>query len=835
VCDTLPNDKPKIVLGDFNAKIGKENIYKPTIGSESLHEITNDNGNKLITFATARNMIISNTYFPHKKIHKQTWISPCGLVKNQIDHMLVDNRIKSCVNDIRSMRGSSAMSDHFLVKAKIVLRISTKWRKKDKYKEKINKDLLKTTTAKVYQEKITLELRNIQEMVDVNEAWEKVEQVIQRTTKEVLGYIPKKAKKTWFNEECKDAQEEKDKARTKVLQNPSEDNKRLLAQKQRIAKKVIRRNKRLWEKERIHAIENNRNSNTKIFFEKANEVKHGFKTRPTVMKKNDGFLLTESKEIACEFKEMFEKLLNQPNENITALEYTSVEQLCEKPSEEEVKIGIDMLKNGKAPGDDEIVSEYLKKGGQGLLNQLHKLMNTIWEHEEIPEAWRISIICPVHKKGDIMEFENYRGISLLNTTYKLLSNILLTRINPYIKEIIGEYQAGFMKGKSTIDQIHIVKQVVEKSHEFDKDIHLLFIDFRAAYDSINRDKLWEVMGQLGIPAKLIRLIKACSYNSKSKISFGGDLSGEFPVTTGLRQGDALSPALFNIALESVMRIVMPQAKGIEIKDNQHLTAVAYADDIILLAETDDELKKTADILMKEGKKIGLKINETKTKYMIVSRQNHRTDSLKVNDHTFERVRNFKYLGADINEDANSHEEVKRRLIAAIRCYYGLIPLFKSKILSRKSKVILYKVLVKPVALYAGSTWATTKADEKKLEVFERKILRKIFGPERNNEGDYEIRSNKNLEELYNEPSIVGTLKSMRIGWAGHVWRSEGLIGQVTNWKPNTKRPRGRPRQRWTDRIKEDLKKLGIRNAEETAKDRGEWGQVVVAAMGLKGL
>ncbi|XP_025407394.1 craniofacial development protein 2-like [Sipha flava] len=71
VCNTLPVDKPKIIFEDFNAKIGKENIYKPTTGSESLHEITNDNGNKLITFATVKNMTISNTYFSHKNIHQQ--------------------------------------------------------------------------------------------------------------------------------------------------------------------------------------------------------------------------------------------------------------------------------------------------------------------------------------------------------------------------------------------------------------------------------------------------------------------------------------------------------------------------------------------------------------------------------------------------------------------------------------------------------------------------------------------------------------------------------------------------------------------------------------------
>jgi len=94
-----------------------------------------------------------------------------------------------------------------------------------------------------------------------------------------------------------------------------------------------------------------------------------------------------------------------------------------------------------------------------------------------------------------MECKNYRGISLLNTKYKFLSNILLIRFNPYINEVVGEYQSTFTIGKSTIDQIHLIKQVVEKSHEFNKDVHLLFVDLKAAYDIINRRKLWEVMGQ----------------------------------------------------------------------------------------------------------------------------------------------------------------------------------------------------------------------------------------------------------------------------------------------------------------------------------------------------
>ncbi|KAE9522623.1 hypothetical protein AGLY_016986 [Aphis glycines] len=833
--DSLPADKPKIVIGDFNAKIGKETIYKPTIGSESLHEESNDNGYRLISFAAARNMTISSTCFPHKNIHKQTWISPCGYVRNQIDHIVVDSRIKSCIRDVRSMRGSSAMSDHFLVRAKINIRISTEWRKKQKHKGKIDRDALKTSTAKVYQEKLMSKIQNIQERPNISEIWKEVEQIVKTTAEEVLEYIPEKTRKMWFNEECKRVLHEKDRARMKVLHEPNEDNKRLLALKQREVKKVIRSNKRLWEKERIQNIENNRNSHSKIFFRKANEVRHGYKPRPNVLRKSDGTLLTGNKEIACEFKDMFANLLNQPIINITVNELTTVEQLLVAPSKNELEMGLNMLKNGKAPGVDEIVSECLKKGGPCLLNQLHKLINIIWEQEEIPESWRVSILCPVFKKGDIMECENYRGISLLNTTYKILSNILLIRINPYIKEIIGEYQAGFMIGRSTVDQIHIIKQLAEKSHEFNKDIHLMFIDYKAAYDSINREKLWNVMNKMGIPAKLVRMIRACAYESKSKVSFGGEVSDEFPVTTGLRQGDALSPALFNIALESVIRKVLIQAKGIKMNNNNELTVVAYADDIVLIAESEDDLRNTTSILLNEGKEIGLKINESKTKYMILSRRNHNISYLKVDDYKFERVQSFKYLGTEINESANSHEEVKKRITAANRCYYSLMPLFKSRLLSINSKITLYKVIVKPVALYACSTWATTKSDEGKLGVFERKILRKIFGPKRNNDGEYEVRGNRELYDLYKEPTIVGSLKSTRISWAGHVWRSEGMIGSITNWKPDTKRPRGRPRQRWVDRVKEDLKLLNVRNAEECANDREEWKQYVVAAMGLKGL
>lgn len=204
-----------------------------------------------------------------------------------------------------------------------------------------------------------------------------------------------------------------------------------------------------------------------------------------------------------------------------------------------------------------------------------------------------------------MVCQNYRGISLLNTSYKIVSNIILNRIKPYSKEIVGEYQSGFMPGKSTIYQIHTIKQTVEKRHEFYIDMYLLFIDFRQAFDSINRYRFWKVMTQIRFPAKLVRLVKAYVQYSKLKVKFNGELSEDFIVETGLRQGDALSPALFSIVLESVVREVLDNAMGLNIGEGRQITLAAYADDIIIIGEAEEGVIRTAEKLICKGKEIGL--------------------------------------------------------------------------------------------------------------------------------------------------------------------------------------------------------------------------------------
>jgi sorting nexin-29 len=133
------------------------------------------------------------------------------------------------------------------------------------------------------------------------------------------------------------------------------------------------------------------------------------------------------------------------------------------PTIEEVEMAVQKLKKHKAPGMDNIRAELFKYGGNEIIKRLHTITKEIWLTEKKPTDWNLSILCPIHKKGDLMECSNYRGVSLLNTAYKILSTILFTRISPFAENITGNYQCGFRKNRSTVNQIFTLRQILEKT------------------------------------------------------------------------------------------------------------------------------------------------------------------------------------------------------------------------------------------------------------------------------------------------------------------------------------------------------------------------------------
>jgi len=151
--------------------------------------------------------------------------------------------------------------------------------------------------------------------------------------------------------------------------------------------------------------------------------------------------------------------------DVRQAEIHTTEPLVPESSAAEVELAIDKLKSHKSPGIDQIPAELIKAGGRIICLEIHKLISSIWKKEKLPEEWKESIIIPIHKKGDKTDCSNYRGISLLPTTYKILSKILLSRLIPYAKEIIGDHQYGFRRNRSTIDHIFCICQILEKEWE----------------------------------------------------------------------------------------------------------------------------------------------------------------------------------------------------------------------------------------------------------------------------------------------------------------------------------------------------------------------------------
>ena len=834
ICNKISKYNMTILLGDFNAQIGKEFFVQEVGGQHSLHDVTNDNGLKLCELAANLNLKIQSTCFEHKNIHKETWKIPGTDRANQIDHALVSRRHSSSIIDVRSLRGANCDSDHYLVKAILRQRLSTIYLGGIKKRKKWNTDALYSDPVKkeAFITEVSNKLNDLKDSTD-GAKWSQIQNSVTNACELTIGEKSQSKNSEWFDQDCQQKVELKRAAFLDWQQKKTRSAKHMYDKRRQETKKYLRQKRREALNKKLDAIDENFGAgNSKAFYKSVKNVTTRFTPRSNVCYDKNGETISDESLVLKRWAEYFEVLLNNPNHQVQE-EFVTIEPIneAEQPDIEEIDLAIGKLKNGKSGGTDDLTAELFKNGGDTLKNEILDVIIDIWKNETLPKDWETGIIFPIHKKGDKRDCNNYRGITLLNVGYKIFTNVLFNRLQPLAESSLGDYQCGFRKNRSTTDQIFNLKIIAEKFYEQQVDLHCLFIDFKQAFDSINRIRIRQALQAIGASPKVTNLVLLTLRKTNAKIFLNGRYSDEFQIKSGIRQGDALSTLIFNIIMQEVIKSVEPEGtiltKSVQI----------CADDITIIARSGTSLKECFIKIEKVANNFGLRINEEKTKYMSCLHGNRPPLSgLIIGEYNFETVQHFKYLGAHLSF-LETGAAINERICAANKCMFSYKKLLSSRSVSRRSKIQIYKTIVRPVLTYGCESWTLRQADENKLQRCEWKILRSIGGGVRDSEGNYRRRYNFELDTLIEGHTVTRFVKAQRLRWLGHVMRMDVSRGPklLLNGVVQGKRKKGRPRRRWMDCVQDDLRELQVDNWQAKAANRPEWKRVVEEAKVHRGL
>ena len=231
------------------------------------------------------------------------------------------------------------------------------------------------------------------------------------------------------------------------------------------------------------------------------------------------------------------------------------------------------LKNGKAGGPDLILNEFIKYSPTDMLNVICKYFNLVLDSGIVPKEWTVGLIIPIYKnKGDLDDPDNYRGITLLSCMSKLFTMIINKRLSDFLEDnkLLVEEQAGFRDGYSTLDHIFSLHCIIDSFLSAKKRLYCAFIDYRKAFDSVDRSSLWQKLTKLNIKGKVLTVVQNLYNSAKSQVRLNNSISDSFNCNVGVRQGENLSSLLFAIYLNDLESFLAETAKGIDcsVGDNE---------------------------------------------------------------------------------------------------------------------------------------------------------------------------------------------------------------------------------------------------------------------------
>ena len=389
----------------------------------------------------------------------------------------------------------------------------------------------------------------------------------------------------------------------------------------------------------------------------------GFTSKTTVVKDKDGKVLTKEQDKLDRWAEHFRETLNRSDPDVeTAIEYMGfqIEMTRGNIAQQEIERAIRQTKGNRAPGEDSVTADMLKADHTTSTKSLKKLFNKVWEEEKVPEAWKRGIIVKLPKRGDLSVCANLRGIDLLSVSGKIFCRVLLQRVRQSIERTLREEQAGF-SGRGCTDQIFVLRTIVEQSLEWNSSLYINYNDFEKAFDSIHHPSLWKILRAYGFPTKVINILLDMYADNQCCVRHEGKQSEWFHVKTGIRQGCVISPVLFLVSIDWVMRRATgDQPRGLVWGLTARLEDCDFADDIALHSHTQKSIQEKTDRVDRAARSVRLKIHPSKSKMTKLKKTIVRNVEL-------EEVQDFKYLGSYISTDSNI-EEISTRIGLAAQAF-----------------------------------------------------------------------------------------------------------------------------------------------------------------------
>ncbi|XP_037876062.1 LINE-1 retrotransposable element ORF2 protein isoform X1 [Bombyx mori] len=789
--------KNLIIMGDFNGQIGECRSGEEYIVGRYGNGNRSKNGQHLVNFGLENKLSILNSFFKKKKNKKWTWTSPNGLFKNEIDYIMTNK--PKVFKDLSVLHNLNFNSDHKMIRATLRSSHTKKSRR------------LQTGLTPYVDIKNNLEImNNLKEFLERREQKE-YNKAIEATYCYFVNTLKTVARKVSTNNKSILSTETIIllKERKLLLQgNKDKETRKEIAEISKNINKNIRKDRK------------QKRANTfQYHIKKTGGVKKAFKELESKknwmpnIKDRQGRSTTKRSEILNIATQYYKELYTSKNNKPATTTTEDMQDTEPIPPilKEETERAITTQKLEKAPGLDQITNELLKTFMPVIVPKLTNLFNEIITAEVIPEDWVKSVIVLLHKKGDKRDINNYRPISLMSNIYKIFSKILLFRLTITLDENQPKEQAGFRSNFSTIDHIHVLRQILQKYREYNKTYYLGFVDFNKAFDSLEHHYIWESLEQQGVHKKYIRILKNIYGKSTAQIKLE-KLGEEFPIERGVRQGDPISPKIFSAVLELIFRKLDWDNFGLNVNGDK-LSHLRFADDLILFSECPMILERMLQQLADESANAGLTMNITKTKVMSNSSQKN---AIAVNNQELEYVSEYVYLGQLVSPTESMQKEIERRIANTWKKFWSLSEVMKNKEMPMAEKRKVFNVCILPCLTYGCQTWALTEKQQNKLNICQNGIERSVLGVRRRDK--IELKKIKGETKFGKVQSICRKLKWR---WTGHMMREkkEKWTRIITEWYPReNKRIRGRQPKRWED----DLKQVAGPGWLRTAKDRSKW-------------